>query len=511
VTRALVPALALVLLLGSPAHAETRRVAVVVGHNTGANDRAPLRYAESDAAKVAETLVELGGVEPADLLLLQGRPLASLRESLKVARARVAAFHEEPDARVVLLFYFSGHSDGESLELGRERLPFGELRAWLSATGAEVRLAIVDSCRSGALLSAKGPAVQLRLSDELASTGEALLTSSAADELALESRELRGSFFTHHLVSGLRGAADASGDGQVTLGEAYQYAFRRTVSATAGTVIGPQHPAYDYRLSGQGELVLATLERPRAVLELPAGFERLLIVRLLNDSVVAELPAGASTRLAVLPGAYAVRGWRAGRVVAARVTVAEGETRRVGADELGAATTAEVRKKGGLPELEVATAAPRPAPRVELVFAAGAGGPASSDARVLGSLRLAVRSPRASGWSVSAEVSSGRGRSYTETTALAFAGYRFGLRGRRIGGYLGLEAGAGLVSQDLDGGGAARSATVLGAPGLGGSLRLSARVDLVAEAHVPLGWIRRDGKDGFAWFPAGWLGIAVRP
>jgi hypothetical protein len=102
-----------------------------------------------------------------------------------------------------------------------------------------------------------GPAFTIRLSDEVSSTGEALLTSSAADELALESREIGGSFFTHHLVSGLRGAADTSGDGKITLAEAYQYAFERTVSATASMTIGTQHPGYDYRLPGRGDLVLS--------------------------------------------------------------------------------------------------------------------------------------------------------------------------------------------------------------------------------------------------------------
>jgi len=72
-----------------------------------------------------------------------------------------------------------------------------------------------------------------------------VLTSSAADELALESREIRGSFFTHHLVSGLRGTADASGDGRITLSEAYQYAFDHTLTATASTGIR-QHPGYEY-------------------------------------------------------------------------------------------------------------------------------------------------------------------------------------------------------------------------------------------------------------------------
>ena len=52
-----------------------------------------------------------------------------------------------------------------------------------------------------------------------------MITSSAAREAALESAEIEASFFSHHLISGLRGAADTSGDGLVTLAEAYQYAF----------------------------------------------------------------------------------------------------------------------------------------------------------------------------------------------------------------------------------------------------------------------------------------------
>ena len=505
-------AIAVVLLLASTfARAETRRVAVVVGHNAGASEREPLRYAESDAGKLAQTLVELGEIAPADLLLVQGRPLAAVREALREAQARVASWHAAPDTRVVLLFYFSGHSDGEALELGRERLPFSELRAWLSGTGAEVRLAIVDSCKSGALLSAKGHGVQVRLSDELASTGEVLLTSSAADELALESREIRGSFFTHHLVSGLRGAADTSGDGQVTLAEAYQYAFAHTVSATAATVIGPQHPAYDYRLSGQGELVLARLSRPRGALELPGGFDRWLVLRLVSDQVIAELNAGAPTRVAVLPGAYAVRAWRAGLTLAARVTVAEGETRRVSEAELGVTTPTPVRGKGGeLVALRSRAWSPRRSP-VTLALFAGVSGAASSEARALGALRVGVRASRASGWAVNADVSSGRGATYWETTALLFGGYRFGLEGKRLGGFLGIEAGAGVVSQDADRGGASRSATVLGAPWLGGWLRLSPRVALSLEAHAPLGWIKRDGRDALAFFPSGWLGVLIRP
>ena len=517
--------LAAVLCWSSVAVAETKRVAVLVGSNAGAAERAPLRYAESDAGKLAQTLVELGGVEPTNMMLLQGKPLAALRDALAQTRARVTQLHADVDVRVVLIFYFSGHSDGESLELGRERLSFQELKRALLGTGAEVRLAIVDSCQSGALLASKGgragPTFQIRLAEDLASSGEALLASSAADELALESREIRGSFFTHHRVSGLRGAADSSGDGAVTLSEAYQYAFAHTVSATAGTLIGTQHPSYDYRLSGQGELVLTTLTGVSATLELPRGFERILVSRVLQDQVVAEIPSGAGVRVSLAKGEYAVRAWQAGRLFAARVTLHEGETRRLRSDELGVTATSQARPKGGEP-----TTGANPAPSVSnvlmsgraparpsviLVAATGAQGAASTSVPALGSLRLGVRSARPTGWAAALDVSLGRGTGYWETSAIAYGGYRLGFDRPHGGAFIGFEVGVGVVSQDSDLGTSGRSATVVGAPWLGGTIRLSPRVLVALEAHVPLGWIRRDGRDALAFLPAGWVGLAVTP
>ena len=63
--------------------------------------------------------------------------------------------------------------------------------------------------------------------------GHAFLTSSSADEAAQESDRIGGSFFTHYLITGLRGGADANADGKVTLGEAYQFAFAETVEPVA--------------------------------------------------------------------------------------------------------------------------------------------------------------------------------------------------------------------------------------------------------------------------------------
>ncbi|WP_241758449.1 caspase family protein [Myxococcus landrumensis] len=330
--------LAAVLCATLPAQAGTRRIAVLVGHNVGSGARPPLRYAEADAVKLAGVLSELGDVATSDLIVLQGKDLATVRLALAAAARKVDAMRAVPDTRVVLLFYFSGHSDGVALELGTERLPYSDLRDWLKDTRADVRLAIVDSCRSGALLRFKGgrpgPSFELRLTDEVHSKGHALLTSSAEDELALESREVGGSLFTHHLVSGLRGAADASGDGLVTLAEAYQYAYVHTVSATADVLTGAQHPAYDYRLSGKGELVLTQLPSPGTALELPPDFERALLLRAGRGPVLAELGPGAVPRLAVPPGEYELRAWRGGQQYLGTVNASWGQVLKVGWEDL---------------------------------------------------------------------------------------------------------------------------------------------------------------------------------
>ncbi len=354
------------------ASAETRRVAIVVGNNAGSGDLAPLRYAENDAGKFARVLVELGDVGPDDVLLLQGRRMADLERAIADAKERVSAFKRVPDTRAVLIFFFSGHSDGESLELGQEMLPYARLKAMLLGTGADLRVAIVDACKSGAGFREKGgrPAEPfvIKLSDTLVASGDAFIMSSAADESALESSEVMGSYFTHNLISGLRGAADSSGDKLVTLAEAYRFAYDRTVSATSVLPVGVQHPSYDFRLSGQGELVLASLVKPSATLVVPEGSERSLVTDVVRDQVIVELPPGPIREVALSPGQYGLRLMRGGQSFGGRVTLSEGMRRIVKWDELTQQATgiAVARKGEGGPEYELATRLPEPKPAVRV-------------------------------------------------------------------------------------------------------------------------------------------------
>jgi len=498
--------IAISLCWATLAAAETKRVAIVVGANAGTADQTALHYAESDAGKLARTLAELGDVAPENLFLLQGKRLADISDAFARAKRRIGEFQRDPANRVVVLFYFSGHSDGVALELGRERLTFAELRRWLATSGADVRVALIDSCKSGALIASKGgtlgPAFQIRLTDELSSKGEALLTSSAADEVSLESSEIGGSYFTHHFVSGLRGAADVSGDGRVTLSEAYQYPYAHTITTTGETIVGPQHPAYDYRFSGRGDLVLTELAKPTASLQLPNGFQRGLVIDIARDQVIAELTSDARPQVAVQPGRYAIRAWRDGKMRAGRLMVAANERRVVRWDELADAESAATRSKG---QAELAIQREPPA----LVISAGLEKGITQPMGMVPSTRVELR--MRSGLSVAVMAGTAfhgnTADSHRETPTFLVAGYHVGLQRGALGMWAGIEAGGGLVITTYSGTSMTDyTPAELLAPTAGASYRLTANIALAIEGAVSTVF---QNSSTTTLVPALWLGAQL--
>jgi hypothetical protein len=286
-----------------------RRFALVAGSNDGGATRVRLRYAATDAQAMARVLQELGGVRGEDLVLLVDPDLPSFTAAL--ARLREAVQATEPAGeRREIVFYYSGHSDERGLILGSDVFPYDDLRTALALARADVRVAILDSCSSGSLTRAKGgsrrPAFLFDATQDM--SGHAFLTSSSAAEAAQESDRIGASFFTHYLVSGLRGAADATGDGLVTLNEAYAYAFQETLASTENTQYGPQHPAYDISLTGSGDLVLTDLRAASAVLVVAEEVAGRLYVRDARGALVVELAKSAGQRieLGLEPGTYAL-------------------------------------------------------------------------------------------------------------------------------------------------------------------------------------------------------------
>lgn len=308
-----VSVIALILCLALPARAQVERFAVILGNDLGQPPDAPLQFAETDASRMASVLQEVGGVRPENLVLLRGQDAATARRTLIAVNDRIRA---AAAGQTVLVVYYSGHADAAALHLGPTSLELPELEQLVRGSAASFRLLIVDACRSGALTRVKGGAAiapfDIRLGERVAGEGAVFLTSSSASEDSQESDEIKGSFFTHALLSGLLGAADENGDGKVTLDEAYRYAYDATLRASSRSLAGVQHPTFEYEVRGQGGLVLATLDAQspaRAFVDFPPGRSWLLFQNGEEGAVVGEIAArDKSRRLSVRAGRYFVRG-----------------------------------------------------------------------------------------------------------------------------------------------------------------------------------------------------------
>jgi hypothetical protein len=304
--------------------------AVVVGSNPGGPGQAELRFAEDDARRVAEVLRDVGGYRPGDVeLVVRPDPAAVLAAIDRVA-ARAAA-DRAAGRRSLVFFYYSGHARATALNLGDGELPLAGLRERLLALPSALTVVVLDACQSGAFSRVKGaaPAADFSFNSRarLDATGVAVMASSSASELSQESDLLGSSYFTHHLLVGLRGAGDGNRDGRVSLDEAYRYAYHRTLVATAATAVGRQHVSLEVDLKGQGEVALTYPERASAHLVLaPALAGDVIVERQPAAAVVAELHkvAGQPLRLAVAPGAYRVMIRRGDHLVRCPVTVGDG-------------------------------------------------------------------------------------------------------------------------------------------------------------------------------------------
>ena len=274
----------------SPDATTIRRFALVASSNAGGPSRARLRFANSDAESIGRVLGSLGGVRDADLVLVREATRNRLQQAFADLKVRLTSERRTSVRREVFVYY-SGHSDEDGLLLGAERVGYRELRQWIDGVGADVRIAILDSCASGSLIRLKGGVHRTPfLSDvSIQARGHAFLTASSADEAAQESDRVGAAFFTHYLLSGMRGAADANHDQRVTLNEAYQFAYNETLQRTETSRAGAQHPAYDIQLAGTGDLVMTDLHASSARLVLARELAGRIYIRDSAGRLVVEL------------------------------------------------------------------------------------------------------------------------------------------------------------------------------------------------------------------------------
>ncbi len=351
--RWLLPACGLLAAVLTPAPAAAERFALAIGSNVGDEHEEVLRWAEEDARKTHTLLTELGDVPKENARLVLGGSPAAVRAAIAELRGRIA--RAERPSESVLFAYYSGHGSERDLHLAGARLPLSELDALLAAAGAPTLITIVDACRDqpqGVRVKGASHAepFEIRLEHESGPSGRVTITAAGQNEVAQESDRLRGSFFTHHLLSGMRGAADRDGDRQVSLDELYRYAYHNTLISSHAHLAAVQHPQLQVELKGEGELIVTRLSRADAMLTLaaPLGGD-VMVVDADSGLVVAQLfkAEGAPGQLALPAGRFRVQLRREGAIYSSDVGLEWGGSATLGPAAFERSPVQRSARKGG--------------------------------------------------------------------------------------------------------------------------------------------------------------------
>ncbi len=222
-----------------------------------------LKYATDDLERFVKVMERTGAVPARNVHRLIDGTSAKLRVLMnEVAKETKAS---GSPARSKFIFYFTGHSDANGLHLADGLFRKDDLHELLARVPVETRVALLDSCYSGAL-AAKGvkpaPGFVVPQAEFDEPSGSVFLAATSGTDVAFEIEELKGSLFTHHLVNGLYGGADVNRDSLVTIDELYQFVYRRM--AAEQTMLpghATQKPEYRVDLHGRGALILSYLAK----------------------------------------------------------------------------------------------------------------------------------------------------------------------------------------------------------------------------------------------------------
>ncbi|GEM_PF-1979047 len=228
--------------------------ALIIGSNeTSSEGQHPLRFADDDAARVAELWLEAGArvelltvfdqTSQARFPDLVKRAHQPTKAQLDAAWERLrGAMDEAADTGrgVELTIYYAGHGDVGPDGQGFLTLTGGDLltradlfTGLIGSSPADHNHLIIDACRSEQFVLSRGDwqpdrgpegysaSVREYLdSNHLgAHPNTGVLLAHSVDQQTHEWERWQGGIFTHELLSGLRGGADLNGDGAIEYSE----------------------------------------------------------------------------------------------------------------------------------------------------------------------------------------------------------------------------------------------------------------------------------------------------
>jgi hypothetical protein len=353
-------------LLALPTAASTGVRSALVVANARYDDPslAQLRSPGADAEALARVLGDpgIGGFAVNMLMDADERTI----------RRRVAEFFANRDRDDLLLLHFSCHGvkdargrlhlaarDTDLSVLGATAVPASFINDLLAESQSRRVVLVLDCCYSGAF--ARGSQVRsgsdVQLADEFgAGSGRIVLTASSATEYAFEGGELtrseaQPSAFTGALVRGLEtGEADLDADGEISIDELYDFAYRTVRASTPG-----QAPM-KWSFGVEGSLIVARSLRPAA---LPQAVQD----DLASDRVVLRMEAVRSLAHLLRGGKASLRAAALSALIDVRDNDDSVQVRRGAAEALGGDAAAPVvTAPATAPAPEPVPAAPPPAP-----------------------------------------------------------------------------------------------------------------------------------------------------
>jgi hypothetical protein len=239
--------LASVALSQTPAPRETSTYALVVTNNRSLTSGRPdLRYADDDGAKYAALFSDYFGPDRVTLLTRfdeetqklspqwakssAAPTLANVNQAIDKL-ARIISEERAAQKDVELYLVFAGHGDidrGQGyLELQDSRLTSRDLeeRVIRRLSSARIHL-LLDSCNSFYMLNPRKPGGKRWQTTQTPADGllsrypnVGAILSTSSEAVTYEWSELQSGIFSYEVRSGLRGAADADGDGLITYDE----------------------------------------------------------------------------------------------------------------------------------------------------------------------------------------------------------------------------------------------------------------------------------------------------
>lgn len=148
------------------------------------------------------------------------------------------------DENDVVMLYFSGHGlEGSFIPVDYDgfnnKLRHEDIKAIFEESKAKHKVCFADACFSGSLLAMKSPNIDVALDKfykEFESTkgGMALLMSSKSEEYSLEDHGLRSGIYSHFMIKGLKGEADADKNKIITIKELFDFTYKNVKDYTAG-------------------------------------------------------------------------------------------------------------------------------------------------------------------------------------------------------------------------------------------------------------------------------------